>query len=286
MKKMKFRLNKKGLMFTIMTVLLFFSLFIFSKTYLERSENFKYTLVQTSIPEKMRYIEDDIVSNLYFDIMDINVSNIERSGGELSVNFSNTIYFQNNQNYDTKMQDYQTFIEEDYAMLQNVDLTLTNFGANLTIEPYQSIIDIDESQLLILNNASKMQEISLSLKVNEEDYTTLNEDTTAGTETIILIVLNSTNDMIHQDSYSLDPTVESTVTLSFGSNDVTIKFGNFDSYPDSTLQLQTDLYTELTELGFVYTEDSEITVIRGGNFTISNVINDISKETEIILVEE
>jgi len=283
---MKFRLNKKGLMFTIMTVLLFFSLFIFSKTYLERSENFKYTLVQTSIPEKMRYIEDDIVSNLYFDIMDINVSNIERSGGELSVNFSNTIYFQNNQNYDTKMQDYQTFIEEDYAMLQNVDLTLTNFGANLTIEPYQSIIDIDESQLLILNNASKMQEISLSLKVNEEDYTTLNEDTTAGTETIILIVLNSTNDMIHQDSYSLDPTVESTVTLSFGSNDVTIKFGNFDSYPDSTLQLQTDLYTELTELGFVYTEDSEITVIRGGNFTISNVINDISKETEIILVEE
>ena len=283
---MKFRLNKKGLMFTIMTVLLFFSLFIFSKTYLERSENFKYTLVQTSIPEKMRYIEDDIVSNLYFDIMDINVSNIERSGGELSVNFSNTIYFQNNQNYDTKMQDYQTFIEEDYAMLQTVALTLTNFGANLTIEPYQSIIDIDESQLLILNNASKMQEISLSLKVNEEDYTTLNEDTTAGTETIILIVLNSTNDMIHQDSYSLDPTVESTVTLSFGSNDVTIKFGNFDSYPDSTLQLQTDLYTELTELGFVYTEDSEITVIRGGNFTISNVINDISKETEIILVEE
>lgn len=282
------RINKKGLMFTIMTVLLFFSLFVFSKTYLERSEEFKYTLVQTSIPEKMRYVEDDVISNIYSDIIDLNITAIERSGGSLFINFSdaNIIYFQNSLNYNVKMQNYQSFMEGNYATLQNLDISLTNFGANFSIEPYQSVFDIDEDNLLILNNASKLQEISFVVKINESEYSTLNENINSGSETIKITVLNSTNDQIHQDIYSLDPSAESTITLSFGSDDLIVQFGNFDIYPDSTLKIETGLYTELSEMSFSYVEESETTVIKGGNLTINNAINNISKVTEIILVEE
>ena len=279
-------MNKKGFIFTTSTILLFFSVFVLANVFLDRTEELKHTVVRTSVPEKIRYVEDDIVSNIYTELLPLNVS-IERNGGLLTINFSETIYLQNSNHFDADMQPYKTFVEGNYASLLNLNITLINFSANLTIEPYNSKLDLDENSIYIYNDPTHLNKITLLLKTDEANYEGLEEEFTVGDVSLAVILLNETGSIIYDESSSVDETIQNKLKFVLGGgNSVQIRFGSFDSYPDATLELTNDIYTEIREFVLKYTEQPAKTVLKGGKVEISSVIGNVSRKSEIILVEE
>lgn len=274
-------LNKKGFVFSIVTIFLFMSIFLLTITFSNRLSEKKYDLIETGIFEKLRYIEDDVLGNVYNDLLNLNLTEIKRSGSNLDINFTGFVKLHNNIDYDLLFNNYKTFIENNYSELNNIRITLINFSDNLIINPYNSSIDFDENDFYIYNNPINLNSLSFIVKVNELNYSTLTENIQAGSLKFNLIVINQNDQIIYNSQYLLDDSLITTISFDFTGNNLDFEFGN-----SADFHLTTDLYTEINDFSLSFVSSLDPVYLSNGNISIQYSLDEPVKNGRIIILEE
>ena len=208
---------KRGILFSITTLLLFTSLLIFPLSF------------DDPIVPRLGHIEDDIVSGSYSDLLDIEDIRITR-GPALSIRFFTDIDM--DVSYDARLNRYADLVEGRYSSLQNMDIDVSHLG-RVQVEPYGSNISLDP--FLMIGQAS--EGIGIVMLANSSNYTSVSETLQPGDKVINITLQNSTGGIIYSSSHMLDPASESRVIFELGEGTLDIIFGRFLSYPDGTLSV-------------------------------------------------
>lgn len=132
------KLNKKGFFFTLLTLLLLLSILMFSKAYLYRDVELKYSVVTSFSISRLGMIEDDVLSNIFTDLLTTQIESITRTG-TITINFNHSELVIN-RDYSTIMSDYETFVENTYDSKINTDINLHGFNNSFKIQPYDTKI--------------------------------------------------------------------------------------------------------------------------------------------------
>ena len=291
-------MNKKGFLFTITTLLLLFSLLLLAMVYLDRNKGLQNTVNLLSAGDKLRYVEDDIVSNAYHELLTISLNDITRSS-TLNVSFNQSLLV-SGRNYAILMNDYKTFIEGTYSSLNNLDITLENFNNNFTIEPHDTIFEMQGENLYLYTmptSSNPVQSIYITMDVaaeNNSDCMQPNEDTGNPHYSQITVTYIYTGGSCSK-SVLLNPdenndAVGSQFLLNTKnpSGSIEIKYGQITGMSGNGILavLTSNISANVSQLDTIYDLASDKVKIKGGNISITSAVGNITKETEVIIAEE
>ncbi|MBS3158573.1 hypothetical protein J4206_04765 [Candidatus Woesearchaeota archaeon] len=291
----KFMNNRKGVLFTIVTILLLISLFLVTKAFLERSIELDKTIVDYQNIEKLAYIEDDIVSNSYADLLKISLSRIRRDNSFVNITFNNLGVISPNISHVKIMQDYRDFIVNNYSAFSNVEISFSDFTSNFTIFPYNASYRLNGSRLYLYNpNYENLVKISLQARVTEDNINKNGNNTPAnsGSGKIIevKIVDKDGETLLGTEARILSPSAANLpFYASFNTTNtpnISIYFGQFDNR-DGTLLVSTDYTTaNITSITLTYNITQQKVYLSAGNLTIANKVIAVNKTNEVVLGEE
>lgn len=282
--------SKKGILFTITTIFLLSAVFMLSKTYFEYNKDSRNTVTFSSFGDKLNFVEDDIVSNIYSDLLWLNISSITRQNNEVIINFLKAGKLSPNINHNNLFQNYETFIEGTYATLQNLNITFNNFNPTFNINPYNTRFVYDSQELSIYNDRDYLKKILIKIKANATNLVSNTTPSTDGHDypEINVIVLNKNNVIVYDANPQQDPDEMGIFEIVFeDGKQVTVSFGVIGESPSGTLIVDNNFYTEITQLELRYDEiDDKLLFESDANLSITSQLEDITKATEIILLEE
>jgi len=288
-------MHKKSILFTIATLLLLLSVFTLTSAYLERNKDLQSVVTMSSTGGKFRYLEDDVVSNVYSNLLTVELGEISRSS-TVNIVFNQALLVPG-RDYDSIVESYKDFIEGDYSSLNNVNITLIDFGNNFTIEPYNATFEILGEDIYVYTMplaTNYVQSISVTVDVGGEKSgncekpqddggaypeITVTYDHTAGSCTEGLqLNPQENNDKVGDQFYmgTKNPT---------GS--IEVKYGQITGMTgDGILAiLASDIVANVTQLNIEYSLNDKVK-LRGGDVTIKSVVGNITKQNEILLAEE
>ena len=116
--------NKKGIVITLITLLLLVSIFSLASVYFDRNKDLQTMIVVTGMGNKLSYIEDDIVSNVYTDLLGVNLRGITR-GSTINISF-NKAMLSPRQKFSTTMNNYEALQTHDDIELADINTTCSN----------------------------------------------------------------------------------------------------------------------------------------------------------------
>ncbi len=281
-------LNKKGFLFTIISLVILISILIFAIAYQNRVKELQ-KLDNVNI---LRYYEDDITANAYSDLLDIEVFNISRNNNVL-INFSKLGKYALDRNNQEIMNNYRDFIISNYSRLNNINASFDNFVSEFYIRPFNSRFSLNTGNLNILNpNYSQIQRINIDITVNETLDTGAAEIPPVNPGKIpihVRFIRKSNGQVLYEQEKEQDPTGNNPeFRLPFKSNPpnpvevsfVNVKFGN---YGESGMLIASvsNLEGEITRFEIFYSnKDSRIALDTNSSVRINN------KETKIVLAQE
>lgn len=283
-------MNKKGILFTIASVFLLSAVFLLSKSYLEYNKDTKKTVIFSSFGDKLNYIEDDIVSNIYGDLLWLNLSSITRQNNEVIINFSKAGKLAPNINHNNLFQNYKTFIEGTYSSIHHLNITLTDFNPAFNISPYYTRFIYDLQELSIYNDRDYLKKILIQIKANATNVISNTTPATDGHDypEINVIILNENDVIVYDESPQQDPDERGNFEINFeDGKEVKVSFGVIGGSPSATLIVENNFYTEITKLELRYDDINENLLFKSdASLLIISQLEDITKETEIVLLEE
>jgi len=149
-------MNNKGLVFTLATILLFFALLSLSYSYLAREKEMQRMIAQATIGSKIKYIEDDISSDILsiLNITLVNISKRDNPSPAVNPNVKDlVVYFEDfgmlprNPDINGEMRNYTRLLQNQTSILQGVDISLSNYDtSNFTLTPYNTEFSFDDSE--------------------------------------------------------------------------------------------------------------------------------------------
>jgi hypothetical protein len=284
---MNLKNNRKGILYSISAMLLLVSLFSLASIYYQVTQIHEDDIISSNVFSKLRYLEDDIVSKVYRDLLPYKVSYITRSGGKVQVNFNDVIKLRDGRDFDDRMSSYESYIESTYASHNKMQITLDQFTSNITIDPYGSVVDLNENTLEVYNDPNNLTDITVKLKFNYQNPGLDSSSTTAGSINVRIIVINEDDDVKSDTTTAVDPTVLNNFTYKAGTTLLgNVHFGKFGKFPSGTLQLNPVKYTENSQILLEFNEHPRNTVLKGGTIKLVSLLNNYTKTTDIIMIEE
>jgi hypothetical protein len=279
------RMNRRGVVFSIATILLFMALFFVSRSFMDFSFSTATNRIDTALALKAQYLAGDISSGIYGDLLPIAVGLITRNATHVSILFNDVIKINDNRDFDDRMDTYETFMEGTYARIQNARIDLENFTANITIDPYDTVIDLNQDNITVLNDPNNLTNIELKFRVSHTNPGLLSSSTTAGTTSVRIILLNDDSDVKEDETFAIDPSENNFFVYTAQTTDLfTVSFGEFNNMADATLFINTSSYTEVKEMKFTYLSNPNHLVLRGGSVDIG--LPTINVTHDIVLLEE
>jgi hypothetical protein len=279
-------MNKKAIFFSLTTTMLLLSTLVFTATYLQTTKETKQIQLATLISNKLRFIQDDVIGDIYSDLFQFNSVTIERTGGETIFTCNSSCTIGSGQNYDSRMLEYEGFIESVYANRNNLNINLTNFIPQFNLNPYGTIFDLNQNTYFIYNDPVKLNSLEVVLSVEQTNYNNLKSSFTTGTVPLRIILLNNLNQTIYDQTNLVNLAGLNHVDFRFGSNTVNIDFGQFETYSPATFRVSTPIPITINQIKLNFDEDSQKTTLTGGNFSIYNLIQNLTKSGQIYLLEE
>ncbi|MBW2965947.1 hypothetical protein KY342_02470 [Candidatus Woesearchaeota archaeon] len=279
-------MNKKGILFTITTIFLLFAVFMLSSAYLIRNKELQRTATLSLAGDKLSYIKDDVTNNIYSDLLSINLRSISRDSYVTVVfNHSNLT---SSINHEQLMQDYKTFVEGDYSNLNNINVNLDGFNNSFILYPYNSTFIIDSNIIYVYTiNPDNINKIKLIIDTDEATLNTSQGQPGNTGDVEVEIELAHSGGEFNPTS-DLDPTAANNpfyVNFADGSR-IEINFGLFNGQNGVLRINASQLKADIFHLEYRYNLLSEKVIIKGGNISITSAIENITKQTEIILAEE
>ncbi|MBS3134672.1 hypothetical protein J4214_05570 [Candidatus Woesearchaeota archaeon] len=281
-------MDKRGFLFTIISLIMLISILAFVIAYQNRIKE----LQDADTVNILRYYEDDIVSNSYSDLMDINVVNISKKTNTL-VNFSSLGKYALDRDNQGIMNNYRNFIIDNYSRLNNINISMDNFVPEFYVKPYNSKFSLGTGSLTVLNpNYTQIQRINIDVTVNEtlDAGTAVIPSADPGKITInVRFIRRSSKEILYSQEKDQDPTeVNPEFKLPFRSDppnptevsSVSVKFGNYGT--DGMLMISTSsLEGEITRFEIYYDNSDSRTIIdTGANLKIND------KSSDIILAQQ
>jgi hypothetical protein len=166
-KKMK---NKQAILFTITTFLLLLSVMTLSLTYLEKNDEMNSFVASSTASDKIRFIEDDIVSESYSDLLGIGLNNLSTTA-VANVSFYRIIMSQDISPL-AHMTQYKNFIQSIYSSKNNVNITLQGFNNTFKIEPYGTIFELNSENIRVFTipqAGNYVQRIELTANIDAQN---------------------------------------------------------------------------------------------------------------------
>lgn len=280
--------KKKGILFTFLTVLMLSSLFFLTQVYLYRNKELQKVITLSATGDKFRYIEDDVISNIYSDLLWLNSSIIRDDyvklifspGGKLGPKINHT----------KKYYDYENFVENTYANMHKLNISVNNFNPEFQIEPYGITFNYNSEQLYVYTDPQHLEKIILQLTA---DVSTLQSNTTPTNDNheypeIHVKFVDTNGDVLYEGNPQQDPDERGDFELIFDSGErVAVSFGVIGESPPGTLLVEGNFSVTLDTLELWFDKIStEVLITTDANILIKTKVEDINKDTEIVLLEE
>lgn len=279
------RFGKRAFLFTIMTLLLLSSLFSLAGHYLAKSKATQDIKIDI-FADKITYVISDI-SKSYFDILGINLSSIERNTNMATVKFSQLYSVPNNEDYSTRLLDYELFLEGIYKNLMNINLTIDGLTSNFEIMPFQTSFSAGNDFYAYTVNSSAINSIFILILLNESgDFivgTPIEDIGTNPNVHVIVILSNKTVALDSAKALRADEPNEPFYVQILDKR-IDIYFGMIDSQPGTLKVAPALLGAEIRqfEIGYSTTGKVYITV---GSVIIDSGLHNTEKKSTIIIAE-
>ncbi len=293
--KKKKIIRKKGVLFSIITFLLLFSLFSFAGLYgLLMSD--KQSRVSISNAQ-MNYFEDDVLTNAFTDITTLRIANITRSSSVV-MTFDQLIMNSSFRSYDLAMQDYSSFIQTNYSNVNNVNITLQGFNETLLIKPYNTTAAIGTQNTYFYTMPSAtnyVQSVNVVIRTSQEKKSACNWPNNDLGFTSVTVTFIDPSGFSCSNTLDLNPAEDNDKAghqFYFDSIDgnTEVKYGLINGQNGVIQIIQNSIPINITEIRIAYTPMSDRVVIYNGqlNMTskIAGAIGSMRKDTPIVYAQE
>ena len=283
--------NKKSVLFTIAGVMLSVSLVLLTSSYLERNKDLQNTITISLISENLNYIIDDMISNAYWDLLWINLSNIERADPYVTIRFNRAGTLSAVTDHQQLMDDYKNFIQTTYASLNKMNIELTDFYSNFTIMPFNSTYKINRTTMIFYSNdTASLNRIAITLRVDQDRANEISNSTPSNTTGIIITVnaYDANGLDLFQGSpktASLDPSQTNLPSeVIFQSADFRVFFGAYNG-DNGVLRVETNnLAANITQFDITYTSNETLAIKPDAKMNITK-LDKFNKQTDVILYQ-
>ena len=277
-------MDRKALVVTLSTLLLLLSLFALTLVFFHRHAQLRSTQVDAQLAEKLGFVEDDIVSGSYAQLLNTSVT-ISRESGNVLVNFSGLRLHAADP--EAVMAAYRSAVQGAYARRNNLNITLSGFVPVMNVTPYRSAIAINRSDVLMVNNESSLSGLTIIVQTDEAAYDQLEEEFAAGSAAVRFVLLNRSQAVLYDTTIGLDPSVRSKLAFAFGgAQRLQLLFGRFGPQEAGTALLSSTLPVELRALLLRFAEQPAPVALEGGTITIATTVRNVTRSSRVILAEE
>ena len=300
--------GKKGILFTITTIVLLLSLYLLAEAFMERNKEFGSIMSNSVFGDKFKYIEDDVISGSYRDLLDIKFEGISRTS-TFSINFDQFV-LSPLRDYDSYIKSYETLVENKYSSLNNINVTLTGFNTSFILMPYNSTFEIHSKNLTVrtMPASTNISSITAYIKVNgtfscndiacadqsdaDNEACEAPGNDPAGNPAIT-ITWEDTTGFTCLRSRNADPAEDNDkgngrqfyVSL-LNAGNAEVKYGQVDGINGVFRITAMDLQANATQLDLSYALINDRIIIKGGDLAIKSELGNTTKQMEIILYKE
>lgn len=290
-------MNKKGILFAIVTLIIVLPLFLLSLSFIDNNFSYDNIFLGHIEAEKLSFIESDVVKNIYSDLLSINLDSITRDSS-IIIKFNQALLMPN-MNYFSITSNYKNFVQTTYAKLNNINIALNGFNNTFKILPYNTTFSINGTALHLFTmplETNYVKSITLTVIVNSSsdgDCQGVRNDKGSfpAVTTITVTYINRTGGACIQTK-NLNPTENNDKgnnkqfyqALLQPTGSIETKFGKVNGIDGVLAILTSNATANITQLDVEYSLINEKIILLGGNISIAS--STISKNTEMILAEE
>ena len=300
---------KKGILFTVVVFIIMLPLFLLSISFSDKGNGRNDLYILYFEAEKLKFLESDVVTNVYSELLSISLSSIARSSSSIVIKFNQAI-LKPDLDYAKITGDYKNFIQTNYSRLNNVDISLIGFNHTFRIFPYNTTFEINGTALHLFTMPTQTNYISLitlNVKLNSSfdngsgvpvnkqkvarELCQAPETDPAGNPSIKVIYVDK-NEFSCTQSRKLNPTENNDdangkqfyIGLINVSGSIETKFGEVNGIDGVLAVLTTNAAANVTQLDIEYAATESAVMLIGGNISIT--APNVQKNTVIILAEE
>lgn len=284
-------MNKRGVLITITTFIILWSLFMLNLSYINRNTELQNIVIWSANGNKIMFIEDDVLDDVYLDILHLNLSYVSKDSENITILFNGPILSKEEDHW-IRLQEYEAYVEGVYSNLSNVDVELDNFNPEFALEPYSNTLLINESQLSLTTlQAGQIKSFYVEVVVNSSilNHSTNSSPTDSGVVPIIVKILDKNGNPLLADELAyLNPTLVSPAfSVVFADNSrIEVVFGYHLDKDGSFIIKAENLTANITKLKLTYNTTNEHVKITSGNILINITNTRISKQNPITLYTE
>ncbi len=278
-------MNRKSMVFTLITLLFLISMLMLSLTYYRNTRDPAKQLSGSLAGDRMRYLEDDTAGSIYTDLFSTDLPAIAHLPGETILNFSGIILSETS-GRQSLIEEYSQFVQSNYSGMTNIHASLENLSGKFRVEPFGSEISIADSNLTVSGqNSSALQQIIISVRVDRQ-LSALTSNTTppdTGTTAVSVNIYDSDGNFVAGADSHLDPSAYNIpFSAAFGSSLINISFGNLVN-GDGTLLIDAEgLEANITLLSLAYSQSDTLSLV-GGRIHLLLPAWGMEKNADIIL---
>lgn len=287
--------GKKGILFSILTFILLFSLFSFAGLWslLMSEKQSRVSLSNT----QMSYFEDDVITNAFADITMLRITNITR-GTSVTISFDQLLMNSSFRSYDLAMQDYRNFIQNNYSLMNNINASLSGFNESLTIKPYNStaVIGTQSTYFYTMPSAANyVQSVSVVIRTSQERKSACKWPNNDPGFTPVTVMFIDPSGFSCSNTFDLNPAENNDKAgkqFYFDSADgnTEVKYGLINGQNGVLQIIQNSLPINVTSLQISYTPLNEKVVIYNGqlntNSKLGSAAGSVKKNTDIVYAQE
>jgi hypothetical protein len=286
------QMNKRAFLFTVVTFFLLFSVMMFAKAFMYREAGLAESMTMLYAGTKMGIISDDVISNVFSDLLTVDMRAITRTAS-LLVAFNRT-ELTAVRNYQTIFTNYQNYVTSTYANQNGISIDLSGFNNSFTIQPYGTIYRVDGQNMYLYFKAPYTDIVSINVEasIGSEHKSACFAPVNSGTISVTITYTDSTG-WTCTDTKSLSATTDNNLgtkqfqlDLKNSPGSIDTKFGQVDGINGVLAILPLTANVNVTRLDITYTLPASNVYLESGTLTLNSLAGNFTRTSKIILAQE
>jgi len=288
--------GKKGLLIAAVSLIIIVPIFLLAAAFSQSRSIIQSNKMHLGDSVKLSFMEKDIARHYYRDIFNTELAGVSRGS---SVTASFTSFLSQNGNYIIYLDNYTNFIETNYAVLSNSNITLKGFNSTFKIYPYNTTFTVNGTAIFLSampRGTNYIESLTLTVRVNSSfagacEGVVNDAGSFPAVSTVSVTYINITGGSCSQ-SAALSPIEDNGnengrqfyQQLSNPSGIIETKYGRING-ADGVISISaSNTSANISQLDIQYSLMSERVVIFGGNISIN--ISSMRKNSLATLGEE
>lgn len=219
--------SKKGVLFTVITILLISTLILFILGFKNRVEFRNEMVLNLLEPTKIKNAQK-FIANDFLQIMDLKDLNIKFNQTNQIVKFNLNL---TNEKLDYKnlLDNYSNFLNNQFSQISNTNLSV-NLNPSFLINPYNTTVSINKTKTKITINQINQINLNITLDTLNNHSTIKNFNLNPGENLLKLTILDKNKEIITKDEYFINFSKSNNFYFEFNNTLPNPKFNiNFES---------------------------------------------------------